>query len=110
MKLKIDKIMEKEVETKYGLKKKISYICGGQYYSAWANTWNVGWNVGDEIDVEVESREYNGKTYYDIKPPMKPEQKVQQDKLDKILENTEKILKKLEGDTITYPVTKEKQF
>lgn len=74
MKLNIEKVFRKEVGTKYGKKWKVSYKMGDTWYNAWEGAWNSRFNEGDTIDLEeigasVESREYNGKTYYDIKGP-----------------------------------------
>lgn len=74
MKLKITAIGEpKDVQTKFGLKQK-SYIKaqehGDKYLSYWLSSSTRDWRVGDEIEVvEVASREYNGKTYYDVIMP-----------------------------------------
>lgn len=61
----------KDVQTKFGMKAKNS-LKAKEYNTNWLGFWcnaeTDKWKVGDEVSVEdVTSREYNGKTYYDIK-------------------------------------------
>lgn len=63
----------KEVKTKFGVKQK-SYIKAEEYadkfLSYWITSSTQNWKIGDSVDVEnVTSREYEGKTYYDIVMP-----------------------------------------
>jgi len=63
----------KDINTKYGPKKK-SAIKAAEYGENWLDYWlspqTQDWKVGDTVEVEaVTPREYNGKTYYDIKMP-----------------------------------------
>lgn len=67
MRLKIDKISRKEINTTRGLSWKLSIFSGNQWYGAWAADWNAGWREGQTIDVELKTRQFNGKTYTDIK-------------------------------------------
>jgi hypothetical protein len=66
MKLQINKITRKEIDTKYGKKWKIAVFADNKWYGAWAQPWNRGWREGQTIDVEVKEREWNGKPQYDI--------------------------------------------
>lgn len=63
----------KEIQTKFGLKQKNSIKAtqfGDNFLSFWVSPMTNEWAVGKEIEVlEVKSREYNGKTYYDIQLP-----------------------------------------
>ena len=63
----------KDVTTKYGVKQKASIKAqekGDNYLSYWVTSSTQGWKVGDVVEVlDVTSREYNGKTYYDIVMP-----------------------------------------
>jgi len=70
MKLTIQSLgQSKQIQTKFGLKDK-SYIkaqeYGDNYLSYWVGQDTLAWKVGDVIEAEVKSREYNGKTYYDL--------------------------------------------
>ncbi len=74
MKLKITYLgTPKEITTKFGPKQKNSIKAeekGNEYLSFWVSPVTRDWKVGDVIDVlDVTSREYNGKTYYDIVMP-----------------------------------------
>ena len=76
MKLTIEQLSEKEItwnDKKTGQPKsamKIGVRSGDNWYGCFEKKGITdSWQVGDEIDVEVESREYNGQTYYDIKHP-----------------------------------------
>lgn len=63
----------KEVQTKFGLKQKNSVKAqekGDTYLSFWVTPSTRDWKVGDVVEVQdVTSREYQGKTYYDIVMP-----------------------------------------
>lgn len=78
MKIKIEKIYRKEANTKYGPKMKILVLQNKIYYAAWENDVSSQWKVGQEIDVEVKSREWEGKTYYDIILPKQSYKSAQQ--------------------------------
>lgn len=70
-KITIKRVSRKEVNTKFGHKWKVSYQDNeGVWYGAWAGDWNKDWKEGQVINVTVTSREYNGKTYYDIQAPL----------------------------------------
>lgn len=77
MKLKITWLGQpKEIQTKFGLKKKNSITAQGQYadnyLSYWLSPQTQNWKVGDEVEVSnVTTREHQGKTYYDIVMPKK---------------------------------------
>lgn len=72
-KVKIKEIDTKTVETKYGEKQKIDIKVPGKEgdytLSGFANSVNRTWKVGDTVEVEIETREVNGKTYYNYKVP-----------------------------------------
>lgn len=63
----------KDIQTKYGPKQKNSLKAaeyGDKYLDFWVGTSTQNWKVGDSVEVEaVTDREYNGKTYYDVKMP-----------------------------------------
>lgn len=85
MKLTIQSLGQpKQIQTKFGLKDK-SYIksqeYGDNYLSYWVGQDTLAWKVGDVIEAEVKSREYNGKTYYDLVLPKKG---FSNEKLDKV--------------------------
>lgn len=80
MKIKISYLgTPKDVQTKFGPKQKNSIKgdkmedgtnFGGNYLSFWLSPLTGQWKVGDTVDVEnVTTREYQGKTYYDIQMP-----------------------------------------
>ena len=51
--------------------KKVTIQANEKWYSCFQGQWNSGWKVGDTIEVEVEEKEFNGNTYYNIKAPNK---------------------------------------
>lgn len=65
----------KEVTTKFGPKQKNSIKASDSeykdnYLSFWVSPVTRDWKVGDTVEVlDVTSREYNDKTYYDIVMP-----------------------------------------
>lgn len=66
MRIKIDKISRKEIDTKYGKKWKLGVFSNNKWYSAWSQPWNRGWREGETIDVEITERQWNGKPMFDI--------------------------------------------
>ena len=64
----------KNIDTKYGLKKKFGLQLsshGEKWFDCWMGRTTQGWINGTELTDEeftIEEREYNGKTYYTIKP------------------------------------------
>ena len=63
---------KKDINTKFGLKQKQSLKAtqrNDTYLDFWCSPLTDAWRIGDTIEVEVKSREYNGKTYYDIVLP-----------------------------------------
>lgn len=112
MKLNITQLgTPKEVQTKFGVKQK-NYIKAKEYndnfLSFWVNGYTKDWQVGKEIEVEnVTTREYNGKTYYDIILPKTnggmglEATKILNDmalKISSMNENINKVLKILQND------------
>jgi hypothetical protein len=75
MKLKIERINEKEISTSRGMSTKIGIYCAGTWYGAWKGQWNSGWKVGQIIDIpddRVTSKAgNNGKTFWNIAGPPK---------------------------------------
>lgn len=67
MKLKIEKIFTKEINTKKGPGVKLGVLHQGNWYTTFLNNESKQWKVGDEIDVDFDEVEYKGKTYYNIK-------------------------------------------
>ena len=72
MKVLVKKKSAKEIKTKYGLKTKYNILItgpngGDRWVEAWGSPESDTWGEGDTIDVELESREYEGKTYWDVK-------------------------------------------
>ena len=61
MRLVIDKITKKQINTKYGPKDKYGIQSAGQWYNAWANPILSTWTEGMEIDVEVKESQYTGR-------------------------------------------------
>lgn len=63
----------KEVQTKFGPKEKNFLKAqehGDKFLNYWLSSATRVWRVGDVVEVlDVTSREYNGKTYYDIVMP-----------------------------------------
>ncbi|MDI6726645.1 MAG: hypothetical protein QMD32_06740 [Smithellaceae bacterium] len=55
--------------TKYGPKTKLGLLCKDVWYDAWAGQWNQAWREGQTIEVEIESRDYQGKAYFSIRTP-----------------------------------------
>lgn len=51
--------------------KKVNLSDGSKWYSCFQGAWNSSWSEGQEIEVEVEAKEYNGKTFYNIKAPQR---------------------------------------
>lgn len=81
----------KTIQTKYGPKEK-SYIkaaeYGDNYLSYWLSPVTKEWKEGQIVEVlDVTSREYQGKTYYDISMP-----KANGGNNTEVLKQTEKIL------------------
>jgi hypothetical protein len=91
----------KDVQTKFGTKQKFSVKAtqyGDNYLDVWSSPVTRNWKTGDEVEVlSVDTREYQGKTYYDVKMPkansLSPET---QQMLEKILTNVTKINLKLD--------------
>lgn len=87
----IKKKSSKMVDTKYGAKKKYNIqVLTSKNRELWvdgfANSVSDDWTEGQTVEMDIESREYNGKTYYGFKTP-----KLEQIILEK-LENIERIL------------------
>jgi hypothetical protein len=85
MKLTITQLGQpKVVSTKFGNREK-SYIkaqeYGDNYLSHWVSQDTKAWAVGQVIEAEVKTREYNGKTYYDL---VLPKRGFNNEKIDKI--------------------------
>jgi len=80
---------EKIINTKYGKKKKYSLLCPGKEGDQWISVWSSAeadsWSEGDEVIMNITSREYNGKTYYDGKPIVPNYAKMQVELLEQIL-------------------------
>lgn len=71
MKIKIDRLIERTISTKYGDKQKLSIQSDGKWYGAWKNQHCQDWTEGMEVEVEVKERQYQDKngvtqTGYDI--------------------------------------------
>ena len=61
---------EKEVQTKFGLKKKQG-VQFKEYGDLWHDIWASGLKVGQTLTGTRESREWEGKTYWKFKLPKK---------------------------------------
>ena len=89
-KLTIKRKDVKKVNTKYGEKEKHNFLLESDKGEFWAgcfaNAVTEAWKEGDVVDMVLKSREYQGKTYWDIIPP-KP--------MDLILESLKRIEAKL---------------
>lgn len=74
MKLKIEQMNSKEIQTSKGKSTKIGIKSGGKWYGAWKGQWNQDWKVGQVIDIpddRFSTNESNGKTYHNIAGPPK---------------------------------------
>lgn len=73
MKLKIEKLDTKQVQTARGEATKVGVFSGGKWYSCFGGQWNSNWQVGMEIDVEIEHKpgKEPGQVYLNIKAPQK---------------------------------------
>lgn len=70
----ISKLTRKDLTTKDGrAASKFTIITDeGKYYDSWCDDWNKDWKEGDTLNIneaQIQSREYNGKTYLTIKAP-----------------------------------------
>lgn len=73
MKLKIEKLDTKQVQTARGEATKVGVFSGGKWYSCFGGQWNSNWQVGMEIDVEIEHKpgKEPGQVYNNIKAPQR---------------------------------------
>jgi hypothetical protein len=75
MKLKIERINEKTINTSRGPSVKIGIYCGNKWYGAWKGQWTSGWKVGQVIDIpddRITSKTgENGKVFWNIAGPPK---------------------------------------
>lgn len=77
MKLKIEKVYrnDKDKNGKPFISKKgqpyskITIYADEKYYSGFSGKWNEHWSVGDEVEVDVETVQHNGSTFYNLKAP-----------------------------------------
>lgn len=71
MKLTIEKLDYKTINTARGEAVKIGVFSGGKWYSCFKGQWNSGWTVGQEIDYEIETKpgKEPGQVYHNIKAP-----------------------------------------
>jgi hypothetical protein len=75
MKLTIKTLGRKEIQTQYGPKEKLTLTFTekpGTLIDSFVGNWNSAWKIGDVIEIEKDqfvSREYNGKTYWNLKAP-----------------------------------------
>lgn len=68
MKIKVQKLTKKEIQTKYGPKTKLGIFDGQKWYDMFASRETAGLKEGDVVEGSVSEREYNGKIYYELKP------------------------------------------
>ncbi len=88
-KVTIQKVgQEKEVQTKFGPKKKTGVIFK-EYPDVWHDTWLSGLKEGQVLEGTRESRDYQGKTYWNFNLPKKGE--ASDKKLDEALHYLLKI-------------------
>jgi len=99
--LTIKKKITRNVDTKYGEKRKHSFLVaaddGEMWVNAWQNPTSDGWKEGQTITAEIKDREYKGKTYWDfVFPKFTPgaQSPVDNGKLD-MISKWEAILKEL---------------
>lgn len=109
MKILIEKLNIQQVQTKNGAANKINIDSGGKRYSCFKGQWNSAWREGQEIEVDVEQKEYNGKTYLNIKTPPDAKggnlQGLLQDlskKLDLVLQSIEELKKPINNEEIPF--------
>jgi hypothetical protein len=76
---------EKDVETKYGTKKKQG-VWFKEYGEVWHDVWGGGLKEGQILEGTRKSRDYQGKTYWNFELPKKenPNQKVLEDIQNKL--------------------------
>jgi hypothetical protein len=100
MKLKIERLNEKEISTSRGLSTKIGVYFGGKWYGAWKGQWNSGWKVGQTIDIpddRITSNTSNGKTFWNIAGP--PQQKTNGTAVDgQLLHKLTSLLEEIKSD------------
>lgn len=89
---KILKLSRKKVTTKFGEKEKFDVNGQSEKGTFWADAWvnkdTQDWSEGQTVTGYIESRQYNGKTYYTVRPVSLEE---------KILEKLERIETLLSG-------------
>lgn len=72
MKLKIEKLIKREKDGKYGKYVSLSVLADGCWHNAVEKDWNKTWREGDTIDVErTKQGEYKGSPTYKIFEPGK---------------------------------------
>jgi len=67
--VKIDRLIARDVTTKYGPKIKFSVQSNGEWATSWKAAWNAHWREGDTVDVFIEKGEYKGKPQFTFKNP-----------------------------------------
>ena len=73
MKVKIQKIGRREVQTKYGMKPNMSIQASdGTWYSGWPSKETANWREGQTVDIDVTERTVDGpqgpRTFYNFTP------------------------------------------
>lgn len=94
-KLKIKKKQTKQVQTKYGMKDKHSFLLesskGEFWASCFANNTTADWQEGDVREMELDKKVVNNNTFWNIvvpkSQPMMEALKRIEDKLDQLLDN-----------------------
>lgn len=107
MKRTIEKLDKINVDTKYGNKEKylIKFAESPEkLIGCWVGNWNRHWEEGTEIEIEadqMETKEYNDKTYYNLKAPAEARfQGVGRDEFDLLVgrvDELEQFRREMEG-------------
>lgn len=107
LKLTISRYTTKTINTSKGESLKCNFNAGGLWYNAWVGSWNQHWQNGTVVEIEesrIESNNYKGKNYLNIKAPPKSSQSNQtgqtgqaaQQQSPESKKNEERIVKALE--------------
>jgi hypothetical protein len=72
VKLKIEVLNIKTVQTRSGERERYSILCDGNWYSSFAGSWNRDWSKGKEIEVadeQIITKKVGDRVYSNILPP-----------------------------------------
>lgn len=101
-KLKINRIWQKTVETKFGPKEKYSIEFVEKpkvYIDSWVGEWNKDWKTGDLLEfseTELRKRQYNGREYFTLMAPEAKFNAVTRNEFDILVSRVEELERRLE--------------